>query len=92
VSALTIRRGADDGEGLPTYGTQWLDLEQLQQVQLWDHHVDQTSDIVGANVEVHIEAVGSVTTLIVEKLQQAGVGVVRTPPFSTNPYLISPKP
>lgn len=83
MSGLTTLRGADDGEGLPTYGTQWLDMEQVQQVQLWDHHVDQTSDIVGAEVEVHIEEVGSVTTLIVEKLQQADVSVVRAPPSST---------
>jgi nanoRNase/pAp phosphatase (c-di-AMP/oligoRNAs hydrolase) len=47
----------------------------VQQIQVFDHHVDQTSDIVDA--EVIVEAVGSVTTLIVERLMLAGVAVVR---------------
>ena len=69
--------GLVDAQRRDRFGTcaQWLDMEQVQEVQVWDHHVDQTSDIVGAEVHMHIENVGSVTTLIVERLQQAGVGV-----------------
>lgn len=46
---------------------QWLDLEQVKVIELYDHHLHTESDIK-ANF-AQIEAVGATTTLIVEKLQ-----------------------
>ena len=46
---------------------QWLDLPQLDSINIYDHHLGCQSDI--AATETHVEAVGAATTLIVEKLQ-----------------------
>src|SRR4028119_2076795 len=47
---------------------EWLDLPQLTSIEVYDHHQDSQTDILAT--ETHIEPVGSVTTLIVEQLQQ----------------------
>ena len=53
---------------------EFLDLPHLDAVEVYDHHIDATSDIP-ATVR-HIEPVGSCTTLVVEALQkQAGISV-----------------
>ncbi len=49
---------------------QWLDLEQVKVIELYDHHLHTESDIK-ANF-TQIEAVGATTTLIVEKLCSIG--------------------
>jgi tRNA nucleotidyltransferase (CCA-adding enzyme) len=46
---------------------QWLDLEQIKKIELYDHHLHTESDIKVTFSQ--IEAVGATTTLIVEKLQ-----------------------
>jgi tRNA nucleotidyltransferase (CCA-adding enzyme) len=46
---------------------QWLDLEQVKKIELYDHHLHTESDI--KETFSQIEAVGATTTLIVEKLQ-----------------------
>jgi tRNA nucleotidyltransferase (CCA-adding enzyme) len=47
---------------------QWLDLPHLNQIALFDHHLEAHSDI--AATVTQIEAVGATTTLIVEKLRE----------------------
>ncbi|MEK0181103.1 CBS domain-containing protein, partial [Microcoleus anatoxicus] len=47
---------------------EWLDLPQLNEIAVFDHHLEAHSDI-RATV-THIEAVGATTTLIVEKLRE----------------------
>lgn len=46
---------------------EWLDLPQLETIELYDHHLDAASDIPATQVD--IEPVGATTTLMVEKLQ-----------------------
>ncbi|NJO96166.1 MAG: CBS domain-containing protein [Pleurocapsa sp. CRU_1_2] len=46
----------------------WLTLPTVQRIEVFDHHLDVTSDI--AVTELHTEAVGAITTYIVELLQQ----------------------
>jgi tRNA nucleotidyltransferase (CCA-adding enzyme) len=46
----------------------WLTLPNVQQIKVFDHHLDAASDI--AVTELHTEAVGAITTYIVELLQQ----------------------
>ncbi|QLE55907.1 CBS domain-containing protein [Nostoc sp. TCL26-01] len=50
---------------------EWLDLPQVTNITIYDHHLGQTSDIPA--IESHIAAVGATTTLIVEQLQQQQV-------------------
>ena len=45
----------------------WLDLPTVKNIEVYDHHVDLKSDI--AVTEIHTEAVGAITTYIVELLQ-----------------------
>jgi tRNA nucleotidyltransferase (CCA-adding enzyme) len=47
---------------------EWLDLPQLERIEVYDHHVDLESDI--PVTEIYTEAVGAITTYIVELLQQ----------------------
>ncbi|MBE9227090.1 CBS domain-containing protein [Phormidium sp. LEGE 05292] len=47
---------------------EWLDLPDLTEIVLYDHHLNQNSDIPAT--QVTIEAVGATTTLIVEQLQK----------------------
>ncbi|GBL15127.1 CCA-adding enzyme [Microcystis aeruginosa NIES-1211] len=51
--------------------SQWLDLDHLQAIELYDHHLDSESDIHASSV--HLEGVGATTTLIVEALQKAQI-------------------
>ena len=46
----------------------WCDLPNVQRVEVFDHHVDATSDLQVTTI--HTEAVGAITTYITELLQQ----------------------
>ena len=46
----------------------WLDLPNIQQIEIFDHHVDLESDIPAT--EIHTEPVGAISTYIAELLQQ----------------------
>lgn len=52
---------------------EWFDLPHLQAIELYDHHLASDCDIPATYIE--IEPVGATTTLIVEKIQQAGVSL-----------------
>ncbi|MEH1970729.1 CBS domain-containing protein [Nostoc sp.] len=47
---------------------QWLDLPDVREIIVYDHHLGQESDIPA--MRSHISSVGATTTLIVEQLQQ----------------------
>jgi tRNA nucleotidyltransferase (CCA-adding enzyme) len=47
---------------------EWLDLASLQNIEVYDHHVDLKSDI--PVTKMHVEAVGAITTYITELLQE----------------------
>ncbi|MEL6496262.1 MAG: CBS domain-containing protein, partial [Cyanobacteria bacterium J06623_7] len=49
----------------------WLSLPNIKRIEVYDHHVDATSDI--AVTEIHTEAVGAITSYITELLQQQQV-------------------
>jgi len=46
----------------------WLSLPTVQRIEVFDHHLDTTADI--PLTVLHTEAVGAITTYIVELLQQ----------------------
>ena len=46
----------------------WCSLPNVQRVEVFDHHIDATSDLPVTTI--HTEAVGAITTHIVERLQQ----------------------
>ncbi|WP_039962906.1 hypothetical protein, partial [Kamptonema sp. PCC 6506] len=48
---------------------EWLDLPHLQEITVYDHHLNIHLDIPATTT--HIEPVGATTTLIVEKLRLA---------------------
>ncbi|NET03441.1 MAG: CBS domain-containing protein [Symploca sp. SIO2B6] len=50
---------------------QWLDLPQLQSIEVYDHHLDTEADLNATHSR--IESVGATTTLIVEQLQQSPI-------------------
>ncbi|MGQ4648465.1 CBS domain-containing protein [Lyngbya aestuarii] len=50
---------------------EWLDLPQLQSVEVYDHHLDTQTDIPATHTQ--IEPVGATTTLITEQLQQSSI-------------------
>lgn len=52
---------------------EWLDLPQLHNITVYDHHLGQVSDIPAT--EFHIAPVGATTTLIVEQLQQQNISL-----------------
>ncbi|MDF2388176.1 CBS domain-containing protein [Nostoc ellipsosporum NOK] len=58
---------------------EWLDLPNLKEIIVYDHHLGQASDIP-AN-ESYIEPVGATTTLMVEQLQQQHISL--TPAVAT---------
>ncbi|MEM9540449.1 MAG: CBS domain-containing protein [Cyanobacteria bacterium P01_E01_bin.42] len=58
---------------------EWLDLPQVEVIEVYDHHLNTASDIRATHAQ--IEAVGATATLIVEKLQQANIAL--TPPEAT---------
>ena len=49
----------------------WFDLPHVNQIEVYDHHLDAESDL--NPTAVHIEEVGAITTAIVELLQQAQI-------------------
>ena len=49
----------------------WLNLPNVNQIEVYDHHADLQSDI--PVTEIHIEAVGAITTYITELLQQQNI-------------------
>lgn len=46
----------------------WLDLPNLQSIEVYDHHLDLQTDI--KSTTSHLDSVGATTTLIVEQLQK----------------------
>jgi tRNA nucleotidyltransferase (CCA-adding enzyme) len=52
---------------------EWLDLPNLREIVVYDHHLGQSSDVPVTRLE--IEQVGATTTLIVDRLQQANVAL-----------------
>ncbi|MGB2925318.1 MAG: CBS domain-containing protein [Limnothrix sp.] len=49
----------------------WFDAPLVEQIEIYDHHLDQERDIPATYTE--IEDVGATTTLIAEKLQARGI-------------------
>ena len=47
---------------------EWLSLPTVENIEVYDHHVDLKSDI--AVTQIHTEAVGAITTYIAELLQE----------------------
>lgn len=52
---------------------EWLDLPNLREIIVYDHHLGQESDIPATRS--HISSVGATTTLIVEQLQQQQISL-----------------
>ena len=52
---------------------EWLDLPQVEEIVVYDHHLDIPSDIRAT--QTHIADVGAITTLIVEQLQERQVNL-----------------
>ncbi|MEH2389755.1 MAG: CBS domain-containing protein [Nostoc sp.] len=52
---------------------EWLDLPDLKEIIVYDHHLGQESDIPATRS--HISSVGATTTLIVEQLQQQQISL-----------------
>jgi len=52
---------------------QWLDLPQLQQIVVYDHHLESQLDIPAT--QINIDSVGATTTLIALQLQNAGINL-----------------
>jgi tRNA nucleotidyltransferase (CCA-adding enzyme) len=52
---------------------EWLDLPNLKEIIVYDHHIGQASDILATRS--HIDSVGATTTLIVEQLQEQQVSL-----------------
>jgi tRNA nucleotidyltransferase (CCA-adding enzyme) len=52
---------------------EWFDLPHLKQIIIYDHHLEQESDIPAT--QVHIAPVGASTTVIVEELQKANISL-----------------
>ncbi len=46
----------------------WLDLPNVQNIEIYDHHDDLNSEIPATSI--HVEKIGATTSLIVELLQQ----------------------
>ncbi|WP_392536104.1 CBS domain-containing protein [Nostoc sp. C117] len=52
---------------------EWLDLPNIREIIVYDHHLGQESDIPATRS--HISSVGATTTLIVEQLQEQQVSL-----------------
>lgn len=52
---------------------EWLDLPNLKEIIVYDHHIAQESDIPATLA--HVSSVGATTTLIVEQLQQQQISL-----------------
>ncbi|MEH2464056.1 CBS domain-containing protein [Nostoc sp.] len=55
---------------------EWLDLPNVTEIIVYDHHLGQGSDIPARRS--HISSVGATTTLIVEQLQQQQISLTPT--------------
>ena len=51
----------------------WLNLPNIQDIEIYDHHVDLKSDI--AVTKIHTEAVGAITSYIAELLQENNISL-----------------
>ena len=51
----------------------WLNLPNVENIEVYDHHVDLKSDI--AVTKIHTEAVGAITTYIAELLQENNISL-----------------
>jgi len=51
--------------------SEWLDLPHLEQIIVYDHHLDIETDIPAA--QTHVANVGATTTLIVEEMQRSQI-------------------
>jgi tRNA nucleotidyltransferase (CCA-adding enzyme) len=52
---------------------EWLDLPNVKEIVVYDHHLGQESDIPAT--QFHIAPVGATTTLMVEELQQQEISL-----------------
>ncbi|MEO0925984.1 MAG: CBS domain-containing protein [Cyanobacteria bacterium J06643_13] len=52
---------------------EWFSLPNIQEIEVYDHHVDAASDI--AVTKIHTEAVGAITTYITELLQNQDISL-----------------
>ncbi|MBW4610511.1 MAG: CBS domain-containing protein [Hassallia sp. WJT32-NPBG1] len=52
---------------------EWLDLPNLKEIIVYDHHIAQESDIPATRS--HVSALGATTTLMVEQLQQQQISL-----------------
>ncbi|MGJ5676125.1 MAG: CBS domain-containing protein [Nostochopsis sp.] len=52
---------------------EWLNLPHLQEIIVYDHHLEQHGDIPAT--KLHIASVGATTTLIVEELQKQQISL-----------------
>jgi tRNA nucleotidyltransferase (CCA-adding enzyme) len=52
---------------------EWLDLPQIKEIIVYDHHLEQHGDIPAT--KFHISDVGATTTLIVEELQKRQISL-----------------
>ncbi|PMB45870.1 poly(A) polymerase [Fischerella thermalis CCMEE 5205] len=52
---------------------EWLDLPHLEEIIVYDHHLEQHGDIPAT--KLHIAPVGATTTLIVEELQKQQISL-----------------
>jgi tRNA nucleotidyltransferase (CCA-adding enzyme) len=52
---------------------EWLDLPQIKEIIVYDHHIGQAQDIPATRS--HISSVGAATTLIVEQLQKQQISL-----------------
>jgi tRNA nucleotidyltransferase (CCA-adding enzyme) len=53
--------------------SEWLDLPHLEQIIVYDHHLDIETDIPAA--QTHVANVGATTTLIVEEMQRSQINL-----------------
>jgi tRNA nucleotidyltransferase (CCA-adding enzyme) len=52
---------------------EWLDLPNVQEIVVYDHHLGQDSDI--PRTQLYVDSVGATTTLMVEKLQKRQINL-----------------
>jgi tRNA nucleotidyltransferase (CCA-adding enzyme) len=52
---------------------EWLDLPNVQEIVVYDHHLGQDSDI--PRTQLYVDSVGATTTLMVEELQKRQINL-----------------
>lgn len=52
---------------------QWLDLPHIEQIVVYDHHLEQKGDIPAT--QLHLAPVGAIATFIVEELQKQNISL-----------------